>query len=195
MGTALGANLVLATAVLAAYGSGVHGTLLALAATARIAFLLFFAAYAGGALATLFGPAFLPLKLLGRELGLAFAAALSVHLALVTWLCWIGAAPPTRVFLFFGPVAVLTFVLALLSFGNLHAILGPKWWQLLRMIGMNVILYAFLKDFMQHPLHGGVRHLVEYLPFTLMAILAPLLKLTAWVLRHRLRRFNSPSTS
>jgi hypothetical protein len=141
--------------ILKSAGAGVDGTSLALAATARVAFLWFWAAYAGGALRILFGAAFLPLKQLGRELGLAFAAALLAHLALVSWLCWIGSAPPIGVFLSFGPVAGLTFILALLSFGNLHRMLGPKLWKLFRTIGMNVILYAFLKDFMQDPLHGG----------------------------------------
>jgi hypothetical protein len=190
MGTALGANLFLATIMLTTSGSGVHGTSLALAATARVAFLWFWSAYTGGALTTLFGPAFLPLKQFGRELGLAFAAALSVHLALVGWLCWIGSAPAIGVFVFFGPVAALTFILALLSFGKLHTILGSKLWRLLRTIGMNVILYAFLKDFLQDPLHGGVRHLAEYLPFAAMAILAPLLTLAAWAKHLRESRFN-----
>ena len=139
---------------------------------------------------TLFGAAFLPLKQLGRELGLAFAAALLVHLALVSWLCWIGSAPSVHVFVFFGPVAALTFILALLSFGKLHTTLGPKPWRLLRTIGMNVILYAFLTDFMQDPLHGGVQHVVDYLPFTAMAIAAPLLRLAAWGLRLREAGFN-----
>jgi hypothetical protein len=190
MGTALGANLFLAAIIVATSGSGVQGTSLALAATAPVAFLWFWAAYAGGALTTLFGAAFLPLKQLGRELGLAFAAALLVHIALVSWLCWIGSAPPIGVFVFFGPVAALTFILAILSFGNLHRMIGPKLWQLLRTIGMNVILYAFLKDFMQDPLHGGVRHIVEYLPFTALAIAAPLLRLAAWGVRRRETRFN-----
>lgn len=183
MGTALGANLVLAGLILAARGTGVHGTLLALAATARVAFLWFFCAYAGGALAVLFGPVFLPLKLLGRELGLAFAAALLVHLALVGWLCWIGAPPPIGVFVLFGSAATVTFILALLSFANLHTLIGSKWRWLLRTIGMNVILYAFLKDFLQHPFLGGVLHLVEYLPFAAMTVAAFLLRLAAWALR------------
>lgn len=55
---------------------------------------------------------------------------------------------------------------------------------------MNVILYALLKDLMQDPLHRGIWHLVEYLPFTTMAIAAPFLKLAAWGLRLRETRFN-----
>jgi hypothetical protein len=122
----------------------------------RLAFLWFWAAYAGGALPILFGAAFLPLKQLGRELGLAFAAALLVHLALVTWLCWIGSAPPIGVFLFFGPVATLTLILALLSFGKLHTTLGPKPWRLLRTIGMNVILYAFRSSIIRCMAGSGI---------------------------------------
>ena len=195
MGTALGANLFLAAVILATTGPDVHGTSQALDATARVAFLWFWAAYTGGALTTLFGATFLPLKQLGRELGLAFAAALLVHLALVSWLCWIGSAPPVNVFVFFGPVAALTFILALLSFGNLHRMLGPKLWRLFRTVGMNVILCAFLRDFMQDPLHGGVQHIVDYLPFTVMAIAAPLLRLAAWGLRLRETRFAFSASS
>lgn len=139
MGTAVGANLSLAAIIFAIRGFDARGTSLALAATARVAFLWFLLAHAGGPLTTLFGPAFLPLKMLGREIGLAFAAALLVHLGLVGWLCWIGAPPPIGVFVFFGSVAVLTYVLAVFSCGNLHLLIGSKWWRLLRTIGMNVI--------------------------------------------------------
>ena len=56
MGTAFGANLFLAAIILATHGSGVHGTSVGLDATARVAFLLFWSAYSGGALTTLFRP-------------------------------------------------------------------------------------------------------------------------------------------
>jgi hypothetical protein len=170
----------LATIILITRGAGVHGTQTALAATARVSFLWFWAAYVGGALTILFAPAFLLLKQQGRELGLAFAAALLVHLMLVSWLCWIGAVPGAGVFMFFGTAAGFTFLLAVFSFGNLHEVLGAKWWHLLRLIGMNFILYAFLTDFMQNPLHGGVKHVVEYLPFVVMGVAAPLLRVAAW---------------
>lgn len=183
MGAAFAANLGLAAVILGARGAGVHGTETALAATARVAFLWFWAAYAGGALANLFGPAFLPLKQHGREFGLAFAAALLVHLSLVSWLCFIGAAPARGVFIFFGAAAAFAFLLAILSFRDLHKLLGPTGWRLLRIVAMNFILYAFLTDFMRNPLHGGTKGLIEYLPFTAMAILAPLLRLAAWSVR------------
>jgi hypothetical protein len=183
MAAAFVANLCLAGVMLVVRGAGVHGTETALAATARLAFFWFWTAYAGGALASLFGPAFLPLKQHGREFGLAFAAALSVHLGLVGWLCFIGAAPARGVFVFFGTAAAFAFLLAFFSFGDLHKLLGAKGWRLLRIVGMNFILYAFLSDFMRNPLHGGTKRLVEYLPFTVMAIAAPLLRVADWTLR------------
>jgi hypothetical protein len=78
---ALATTLFLATIILVTRGAGVHGTQTALAVTARVSFLWFWAAYAGGALTTLFGPAFLQLEWHGRELGLAFAPALFIS-------CW-----------------------------------------------------------------------------------------------------------
>ena len=181
MVTAFAANLFLAIIILMARGAGIHGTETALAATARVAFLWFWVAYTGGALTTLFGAAFLPLKQHGREFGLAFAAALLVHLSLVAWLCWIGAAPGVGVFKFFGTAAGVTFLLVFFSFGNLHTMLGPKCWLLLRTIGMNFILYAFFSDFAKDPLHGGIRRVVEYLPFIVLTVAAPLLRLAAWL--------------
>jgi hypothetical protein len=185
IGAALAANLFLAATILMACGAGVHGTQTALAATARVSFLWFWAAYTGGTLMTLFGPAFLPMKQHGRELGLAFAAALLVHLTLVSWLCWIGAVPGVGVFMFFGTAAGFTFLLAVLSFGNLHTMLGRKGWHLFRIIGMNFILYAFLTDFMRNPLNGGVKHIVGYLPFVVMGVAASLLRLAAWGIGRR----------
>ena len=188
---ALGVNLLLAAIILLALGTDVHGTRIALRATARVSFLWFWAAYAGGALTTLFGGAFLPLKQRGREFGLAFAAALLVHLGLVSWFCWIGEAPAVGVFVFFGTAAVFAYLLAICSFGNLRSTLGLRRWQLLRMIGMNFILCAFLKDFAQSPLPGGIRQVVEYVPFAVMATGAALLRLAAWSTGFGVERGNS----
>ena len=184
IGLAFAANLLLAAIILVVRGADVHGTNAALFATGRLQFLWFLAAYAGGPLTTLFGATFLPLKQRGRELGLAFAAALIVHLALVSWRCWIGAVPTLAVFIRFGAAAALTILLAVLSFGNLHALLAPKSWKLLRIIGMNYILYVFLVDF-QDPLNRGI---ILYLPFDVMAAAAALLQLAAWGVQLRSAR-------
>jgi len=73
---------------------------IALRTSARLAFLFFWPAYAGGALTSLFGDAFSPVKRCARDLGLAFAGALLVHLALVAYLCVSGSVPPPRLSLF-----------------------------------------------------------------------------------------------
>jgi hypothetical protein len=53
---------------------------------------------------------------------------------------------------------------------------------------MNYIAYAFFVDFMKYPLQGGVKHVAEYLPFVILSIAAPLLRLAAWRSRLRQRR-------
>jgi len=67
----------------AVFGAGERGTHVALQATARLSFVLFWPAYCAAALAALFGPSFQPLQRHVREFGLAFAAAHLVHLGLV----------------------------------------------------------------------------------------------------------------
>src|SRR5579875_2142772 len=91
---ALALHLVLAVAIavaaaiagLAMDGIGSDGIRLGLRLTARWSFLLFWLAYSGRALEVLFGSAFRGVTKGGREFGLAFAAAHSVHIALVVWL-------------------------------------------------------------------------------------------------------------
>jgi hypothetical protein len=181
IGAALGANLLLSAIILVVRGADVHGTETALFFTGRVMFLWFLGAYTGGSLVTLFGEAFLPLKQRGREFGLAFAAALLVHLGLVSWLCLNWRTPSIDTFVRFGTAAAFTFLLAFFSFGNLNRVLGPKGWRLLRIIGMNYVLYTFLSDFFyESPLSGGIKRVILYLPFAVMGITALLLRLAAW---------------
>jgi hypothetical protein len=185
------ANLFLAAVIIVLFGADADGSKAALRATARLSFLWFWVAYAGGPLSTLFGSAFIALKRYAREFGLAFAAALVVHLGLVSWLCWIGATPGRGTFVLFGSAATVTFLLAAFSFGNLHAVLGARWWYVFRMVGMNFILYAFFTDFKAvRPL--DIDHALTYLPFAVMAVAAPLLRITAWATRLRPNLAASP---
>ena len=64
--------------------------------------LLFWPAYVGGALTALFGNVFAPLRDNSRNFGLAFAAALSIHLGLVGCLCATGNVPDAKTFIVFG---------------------------------------------------------------------------------------------
>src|SRR5215472_1190908 len=183
MGSAFGAALISATIVIVVFGAGERGTATALRVSARFSFLLFWIAYAGSPLTALFGATFQPLKKRAREFGLAFAAALLVHIGLVGWLCWIGAPPAFGVFVFFGIAVLFTYLLALFSIRNLQQVLGPRWWWLLRTLGMNYIAYAFFIDFINNPLDVSIKHLVSYLPFVILVVAGPFLRLAAWTLQ------------
>jgi hypothetical protein len=169
---------------------------LGLEVTARFAFLLFWLAYVGGALTSLFGDTFLPLKSYARELGLCFAAAIAVHLGLVATVCLVGHPPPLKTFVIFGAAAGCTYLLALLSVQRVREALPAKAWPPIRFVAMNYILFAFILDF-RHQTHGlidilfafildfrhqthGLIDVVKYLPFLALAICAPILRLAAW---------------
>ena len=191
MGAAFGVALVITAVVLVLAGADNRGTRLALELTARWSFLLFFLAYAGNAIAMLFGPA--SLKGHGREFGLAFASAHLVHIGLIVWLGIIlGRVPLSGGLLLFFLIALLfTYLLAGLSFGGVKA-LGPAW-PPLRFIGMNYILIAFGRDFVLPVIHPkptqvNLGHFLFYAPFMLASIAAPLL-----VLAVHLRRPATPT--
>jgi hypothetical protein len=186
MGLALAAETGVAAIALAVFGANEHGTIIALQLTGRLSFLLFLPAYAGRALAALF----VRLQSLGqhgREFGLAFASAHLVHLGLVGWLCWIGAAPGTGVFIVFGIAAFWTYLLALLSFDGPQRALGLRGWWLVRLVGMNYIFCAFARDLLKLPgsSGGGVRYIAEYLPFAALAIGAAVAYLMSFLTRFR----------
>ena len=45
------------------------------------------------------------------------------------------------------------------------------------------IAYGFFVAFMKYPLQGGLKQVVEYLPFVILALVGPFLRLAAWTLR------------
>jgi hypothetical protein len=184
MATAFCAALVLAALVIMRLGPGERGTDVALQLTARWSFLLFWPAYSGGALATLFGLD--QLKRRARDFGLAFASAHLVHIGLVAWLCRIGAAPPIGSFVFFGIALIWTYLLALLSIDRLRQALGRRFWWLLNIVGLNYIALAFASDFLGFPVQGDAKYLIGYMPFVALSIAGPALRGAAFVKRtHR----------
>lgn len=190
MSLAFGVALVLASAVLAVKGANAKGLVMALQLTARWSFLLFWVAYAGGAMAALFGPAFEPLAGRGRDFGLAYAAAQLIHLGLVVWLFRISSRPPLsgRLIVFFTIGIILTYLLAVFSVGGLAKALGARGWRLLRIVGLNYILFAFAFDFVpvaiHYPSHYEAWRLIRYAPFAGMSIAAPFLALAAAAKHH-----------
>ena len=183
MVTALCAALCLTIVALVLQGADVRGTDAALKMTARFSFLLFWPAYSAGAIATLFGPRFAVFRRRARDFGLAFASAHLVHIGLVVWLCYIGAAPSSQTFTFFGIAVLWTYLLALLSIDRLHRAVGRIGWALLSVVGLNYIAFAFAVDFMRFPLRGDATYLLGYLPFVVLAIAGPILRLAAGGLR------------
>lgn len=177
------ASLTLATGIVTIFGLE-RGVPIALAATARLAFLMFWPAYAGGALTSLFGNVFSPLREHARDLGLAFASALFVHLGLVVYLCAIGDAPGKMTFVIFGVAAGFTYLLALLSIRRLRQALPQKLWLSIRFVAMNYIAFAFLVDFVKFP-SEELRNIIKYLPFAALAIAGPALRLAASLQKQR----------
>jgi hypothetical protein len=175
-------SLALAAIVLAVAGAGEHGTALALRATARWCFLLFWPAYAGSALERFCGPRFAVLACQGRAFGLAFAAALAVHVGLVLWLMDVAANQRTPMLLFWAGVAC-TYALALLSLPRLCAWLGPRAWRIASEGAMQYIALVFAVDFILEPLqaNGSGKYPLTYLPFVVMLLGGVLLRLAAQV--------------
>ncbi len=183
MGSAFGIALAISVAVLALQGAGNSGTRLALEIAARWSFLLFFLAYARGAIANLFSIEQLAGR--GREFGLAFAAAHLVHVGLVIWLgITLGRVPLSGGLLLFFLVALFaTYLLAGFSFGGVKTI-GPTAWRWIRFLGMNYILIAFARDFVLPVLHPkpsqiNLGHYLFYAPFMVLCFAAPLLTMLA----------------
>ena len=179
--------ILVAAVAIGADGAGRAGIELGLRLTARLAFLLFWPCYVAGALVVLFGPRFMPLKQRARDLGLAFAAVLAVHLGLVVALCAIGSPPALRVFVIFGPGAVWAALLAIASNNAAGLALGATGGWLLRNVAMNYLAFDFAVDFVRpQPLNSTARQ-IEYLPFAAFALLGPTLRALAWF-GSRLRR-------
>lgn len=175
--------LLLAASVLAIFGAGEHGTGIALRLTARWCFVLFWFAYAGGALAKLWNlRLFAEVARHGREFGLAFASALAVHVALVVWHYHV-ATPPDGAMLFFWVGIFCAYLLALFSLPGVRDALGPRLWRIVLTLALEYIALVFAVDFIVEPLEatGVSKYSPSYLPFVVMLVGGALLRLTAFV--------------
>ena len=156
----------------------------ALRATARWSFVWFWLASTGGALTALFGARFRPLGQRARDFGLAYASAHVVHLGLVSWVLYNAVSPFDRsALIFFGIGVFWTYLLALLSIKRLAATVNPTLLRTLRIVGVEYISLVFLVDFNKHLFETDLYSLVYYLPFQLLAVAGPLLRLSVVVRR------------
>lgn len=181
----------LAMALIALYfkGTAAPGTLLGLKLTARWAYAFFWPCYVGSSLTALFGPRFEPMARRGRELGLAFVAAMVPHSALVAWLFYISPTAPMTLAkaVFFLIALAFAYSLALLSFRSVSAKLTPATNRRLRLVGIEYIALAFLRDFLAIPAHADAPQRLAYLPFIALALVAGGLRLA------RLKRRYGPA--
>jgi len=181
------AALGLAVGVLVVLGPGDNRLSIALRLTGRLSFLLFWPAYAGTAMAALFGPRFGILARNGRVFGLAYASAQLPHLGLVvlhgvvSHQSVVEAAMP-----FFAVGIVWTYVLALSSVERVYNALGPNLWRVLRTVGLEYIALVFFADFVVGPIQHGDRQPIQYVPFAILLILGSLLRVAALVRHSRL---------
>jgi hypothetical protein len=182
--------LVLAAIFLVIFGVGERGTAIALRATARWSFLLFWSAYAGSAIARLW-PRFNVLARHGRDLGLSYASAQLIHVGLVLWIIHVATRPGGAMVFFWIGISC-TYLLALLSLPRLRDALDPRLWRILRTIAMEYIAIAFTADFIN--LHSDALGKLSYLPFALMLVGGAGLRMAAlWDLRSRQLRENLAS--
>ena len=163
-------------------GTGEKGAGAALRVSARLSFLLFWAAYAGGALATLFGPMFERMARHGRDFGLAFAAALSVHLGVALWYYHVAAYPFHLTPIIRSELigAVWIYVLASFSIKRLRDAISPELWRHMRTFGMEYIAVLFAFNFAVFPTT------ITYFPFLLLIVTGMISRLVA-ALRYRRR--------
>jgi hypothetical protein len=149
----------------------------ALRVTARWSFILFWLAYTGSPMATLWGRPFTGLARHGREFGLAFASAQLVHVGLIL-LSGSGAG-----MVFFWVGIVFTYMLALLSLPRLRDAVGPRLWRICLVIALNYIALVFAADFIEGPLksRGIANYPMSYLPFAFMLVAGVGLRVAAFV--------------
>jgi hypothetical protein len=140
------AGLALAALCLALAGTGQQGTAIGLRATALFSFPFLVGAYAASALAVLWpGELSEWLLLRRRALGLAFSAAIVVHLMLIAHLLSLPPNPPPKV-LGLTPGFLTYLVLAamaLASFSRIGRAMGPARARLLLRIGLHWVFAVF----------------------------------------------------
>lgn len=179
MGAAFATSAAIAVAVITASGVNPDSVARALRYTARFDYLLFWCAYTGSSLAVLFGDRFRPLARRGREFGLAFASAHTLHVLLVVWLYRISPEPPISnpLAVFFGVGLFWMYTLALFSISDVRNLIGARVWSGVRLVGLEYIQFAFLWDFVISP--TSVKIAISYLPFAIFGIAGTVARLFA----------------
>jgi hypothetical protein len=194
VGALVGA-LILATAAIIVKGPTLSGVGIGLRLTARFSYIFFWLAYVGGALTTLFGPVFDVVGRRARELGLAFASAQLVHIGLVTWLAWLSQPEPLTeaVMPFFAVAVVWTYLLAFFSTKYACRTVGSQTLNILRALGSEYIALTFFTDFVLLPKYPVKFVVFLYIPFWVLLLFGPLLRIASAAKRFRRPTAMAPS--
>lgn len=182
MSAAFCAALAAAVVALGIFGTGEKGTGIALRLTGRLSLLLFWPAYAGAAIAALFGKRFDILARHRRNFGLAYASAHLVHVGLVAHLISMSARPIIESIMpFFAVGVVWTYLLALSSWERFSQLFSPSLWHILRNIGLEYLALVFFADLVLLPVQVYTSHPFQYLPFSILIIVGAILRMTVMI--------------
>jgi hypothetical protein len=136
-------------------------------------------------MATLFGPRLNILVQYRRDFGLGYAAAHLVHVGLVAHLVSMSDRPFLEAIMpFFAVGVVWTYLLALSSWERLSNLFSPSFWRALRNIGLEYLALIFFSDLVLLPIRTHTNHPFEYLPFSILIIAGPILRMAAATQRY-----------
>jgi hypothetical protein len=154
--------------------------------TARLSFMLFLVVFIARPLRQLWpGPATAWLLRERRSVGIAFAAAHTVHLALIA--CRYASFPALEYPLSRAAVGGLTYTLIYLmlltSFDGPARVLGPRAWRILHKTGLYVIGFVFVSTLL--PQTGEPLLTLDRAWFLTLTSGAIIIRLTAWLARRK----------
>lgn len=172
--------VAMSAVVLVIAGIGTDGVRQVIRATARTSLLLFVLAFTASAMATLLPGALTRWQLANRRyLGVAFAISHSIHLGAIVWLAQLDR-PLFWTLTNVGTIAaagtayLFIAAMAATSFNRTAAMLGPRKWRLLHLVGGWYIWISFAIAFGKRvPLD------VFYWPWAVLVFAAAVVRLVA----------------
>jgi len=178
---AIAASVAVATVKIAGASDLDHGLPSAVGAVARLAFIPFWLSYTGGAWVALGFGRFAIIRDHARELGLAFAAAIGVHVGLIGWQSLRGDPPGTMVVVIFGAAAALTLLLSVASLPALYKRLPRVALARFRTCATTYIALVYLLDFAIRPQPAILHYWIAYAAFAALDVLGLAARTLAWL--------------
>jgi hypothetical protein len=178
---AVAASVVVAAMKLAGASDLDHGLPSAVSAVARVAFVPFWLSYTGGAWVALGFRRFVVVRDHARELGLAFAAAIAIHICLILWQTLRGDPPALMTAVIFGVAALLTLILTVISFRSFADRLPRVALARFRAYATTYVALVYLLDFAHRPQPDGLHYWVAYGSFAALDVVGLTVRVLAWL--------------